>query len=100
MVTYQLRRALTCYHCARAAGYLIYDATGARVERYEPAPGEARPMVAPNGRLVCRFCQGPFYQSEAERVYPLEKLEPEPPRKRGRPRKHPLPTPLLEKRAS
>ena len=100
MISFYLRRGLTCYHCARPAGYLVYEGGDALARRYQPERGERRPQVSDNGRLVCGHCHGPLYQGEAERVFPIEALPPEPPRKRGRPRKHPLPLEMPQSRAS
>ena len=100
MIRYYWRRALACYHCARAAGYLIHDPDSSKAWRYEAGRGETRPTRSADGRLVCGQCQGPLYQGEAERIFPVEKVEPEAPRKRGRPRKHPLPAAMPETKAS
>src|SRR5215831_11676601 len=100
MLTYYWRRALSCYHCARPAGFVINDQDEGRRWRYQPEPGETRPQFGQNHRLVCGACQGPLYQGEAERIFPLEAVEPEPPRKRGRPRKHPLPVAMPATKAS
>ena len=94
------RIALSCYHCARPAGYLINQPQAERPVRYQAVRGETRPALGGSGRPVCGHCHGPLYQGEAERVIPLEPLEPEAPRKRGRPRKHPLQANVPQTRAS
>jgi hypothetical protein len=100
MLRYYWRRALACYHCARPAGYLVQQLEDSSRWRYEGGRGETRPARSTSGRLVCGHCQGPLYQGEAERIFPLEPVEPEAPRKRGRPRKHPLPTAMPLTKAS
>ena len=100
MLKYFWRRALSCYHCARPAGFLVFDLDEGRRSRYQAEPGETRPQRGHHGRPVCGHCKGPLYQGEAERVFPLEAVEPEPPRKRGRPRKHPLPVDMPASKAS
>ncbi len=94
------RISLACYHCARGAGSLVHNPQADRPWSYQPVRGETRPAIGSNGRPVCGSCRGPLYQGDAERVIPIEPIEPEAPRKRGRPRKHPLPVTMPQQRAS
>jgi hypothetical protein len=100
MISSYWRIALSCYHCARPAGFVIHDPAGVREWRYQAVQGETRPAIGERGRPVCGACRGPLYQGEVERIVPIEPLEPEAPRKRGRPRKHPLPVQMPQARAS